>query len=441
MEAFTTEITPTADVPRFSKYVVLRTLQEALCSLEHVGIKFVMETSRLLNLSPATMRDILRHAAARSIVSMSDDPTQYGDLKSMHAKLSSFAMLSSLLGHATPVTSAAVSTLHRWDKVDPNVYDSEAEGSPSVWDFSSSQPHPTQMESVLVVGLGVMGLGMATSLKEKHYVVGCDISPARLAEALNHGLSTSSDLRSTIEDATCVLFVVEKYEQVMGILDQLEEQLRSRKVPLTIVTCTTMSASSATSIQERLKELNERIQYIEAPISGGPARAAKGELLIITGGHRAVLESKLSIFQHLASRLYHAGEVGSASKAKALHQISAAMNHLSSFEIFCAGLRTGVDGKQLYEILVKDAYNQYFADRIPKFLQSNYAPDARLAIWLKDLGITKAMLEAGGVDASLVDTEMALFSQAAEKGSKEDSDICVATCWQQFCHTMPEARL
>lgn len=49
----------------------------------------------------------------------------------------------------------------------------------------------------------------------------------------------------------------------------------------------------------------------------------------------------MPVFEHLASRLYYAGEVGNASKMKALHQISAAINHISSFEVLCAGVKCG----------------------------------------------------------------------------------------------------
>lgn len=53
------------------------------------------------------------------------------------------------------------------------------------------------------------------------------------------------------------------------------------------------------------------------------------------------MNAVMPVFEHLASRLYYAGEVGNASKMKALHQISAAINHISSFEVLCAGVKCG----------------------------------------------------------------------------------------------------
>ena len=174
----------------------------------------------------------------------------------------------------------------------------DASGVLYAWDFSEagllSPPSPltapappgdaatAPLGHVLVVGLGVMGLGMAVSLARWCQVTGCDVSAERLDEASKHSLPTVAvaDMCSILDLVDCVLLVVEKPEQVIAILDAASSSLASRIRPLTVISNTTMSAASAADIQRRILALGSHIRYLEAPISGGPARAFRGELLV-----------------------------------------------------------------------------------------------------------------------------------------------------------------
>lgn len=262
----------------------LQVLQEALYTLESVSLKFVMEAARSLDLDASTMRDILRYASARSAASIAKDEDDYGsDLTLMRSKLSIFTALTLSLQNSSPspITAAARSTIYRWENVEISHHSSDAPGSPTVWDFSDkSQYQSHQREKLVIVGLGVMGIGMALSAQKVYDVRGCDSNPERLAEADAQGLPTTPNLTSALIDVDCVLFVVQTTQEIMSILDQASDALTVRRKPLTIIVHSTISSKSAVMIQTRLFNLNKRIQYIEAPVSGGPARAYRGELLV-----------------------------------------------------------------------------------------------------------------------------------------------------------------
>jgi 3-hydroxyisobutyrate dehydrogenase-like beta-hydroxyacid dehydrogenase len=267
------------------KAATLQAIQGALYTLELTGLKFVIEASRRLALEPATMCDILRYASARSAPSMTEHTShRSGELEDMEHKLSDFASLGEEIGSPTPVTRCALAAVKRWWEDGTGYHSSAVVGSPTVWDFASSEPtRPLGLERrqrVLVVGLGVMGLGMAVSLAKSFDVTGCDVSAERLAEAQAHALSTTDDVGSCLEETDFLLFVVEKFEQIMGILDKAAAALASRTRPLTLIAHSTMSPSSAMVVRDRISELNNRLSFLEAPISGGPARAMRGELLV-----------------------------------------------------------------------------------------------------------------------------------------------------------------
>ncbi|KAF9766621.1 hypothetical protein IL306_000944 [Fusarium sp. DS 682] len=315
--------------------------------MEFIGLNFVINASRLLNLEAATMLDILRHASARSAVSMAKSVKQSEkDSTDMASSLASLVKLSSRLHYQSALMSSGLSLLEEWQAILPSPDDLEDSTNSSFLCANRLGTHELcASKRISVVGLGAMGLGMALSLKRSFFVVGCDVSPQRLDEAKSESLSVTSDVTSCVDEADSLLFVVETPQQISGIIRTISRQLVSRQRPLTIIVHTTMSSSSAMGLKEQVWQLNPNISYLEAPISGGPARAKRGELLMIVAGERAVLDDQLAVVQQMSSRIYYAGNVGNASKIKALHQVSAAINHVSSFEFTCLGLTCGIEGK------------------------------------------------------------------------------------------------
>ncbi|CEI67632.1 unnamed protein product [Fusarium venenatum] len=415
----------------FGTITILHVLPRALRILEYFGMEYAMTASTILNLDPATMRDIFRKASARSIVSVEQKVAQRPEyeIPDLIRDLKSIINLSSKIQYPTPLLSTTLSIIIEWQDTHPQSYSVGYLGSPTLMHLHNRELHKPQSQRIVVVGLGIMGLGMALSLQKLHHVTGCDIDQERLDEAKSASLPVTTDVASCLDKTDCLLFVLEKSEQILSVIGEISSQLKSRRKALVIIAHTTMSASSSIEIRDRIFQLNNTISYLEAPISGGPNRANSGELLIITGGERAVVEDKLSVLQQMSTTIYFAGRIGNASKMKALHQISAAINHASSFEITCLGLHCGIKSEILYDVLVKYAYNQYLADRLPKFLAEDYTPDARLSIWLKDLEIARNQVSETEINLSIIDKLLFLFKKAAENGDVSNSDISIAQFW------------
>ncbi|RGP63184.1 nad binding of 6-phosphogluconate dehydrogenase domain-containing [Fusarium sporotrichioides] len=323
---------------------ILHVLPRALRILEYFGLEYAMTASTILDLDPATMRDILLKASARSIVSVEQKEAQQQEyeMPDLIRDLKNIVNISSKIQYPTPLLSTALSTIEEWQDTHPRHYSIGDLGSPSLIHLHNRESHKPQSQRILVVGLGIMGLSIALSLQKSHHVTGCDVDQERLDEAKSASLPVTADVTSCLDRTDCLLFVLEKSEQILDVIGEISSQLESRRKALVIIAHTTMSASSSIEVRDRIFQLNNTISYFEAPISGGPSKAKSGELLIITGGERAVVEDNLSVLQQMSTRIYFAGRIGNASKMKALHQISAAINHTSTFEITCLGLHCGI---------------------------------------------------------------------------------------------------
>lgn len=267
--------------PSFGTAAVLQALCRALRGAEEFGLKYVMKATHFLDIEPSTMRDILRCASARSTISMQQEKDHVeSDVQDLTHDLREFLHFSASIGYPAPLMDSISSVMEEWQGSHSESYRPSSINAHSPATLSSNEPNRLQSDHILVVGLGIMGLGMAMSLSDSFQVTGCDVNSERLNQATLKSLSTCQDVASCLDNVDCVLFVLEKSEQVLKTIKDLSGQLESRDKPLTIITHTTMSASSAVEIEEKLLRLNNNISYLEAPVSGGPAKAEKGQLLV-----------------------------------------------------------------------------------------------------------------------------------------------------------------
>lgn len=241
-----------------------------------------MAASKHLNLEPATMRDILRNASARSIISMQQQDEEHvrNEGQNNILDLKHIFDISTQIAYPAPLMDSVLSTMGEWHDTHSQTLSADSCGGPSSRCSQSDGPDASQSKNILVVGLGIMGLRMALSLNKAYHVTGHDINRERLHDAESASLPVVSDITTTIDEVDCILFVLEKSQQILDVLEKVSTQLKSRQRSLSIITHTTMSASSSIEIRDRLLHLNKSITYLEAPVSGGPTKAESGQLLV-----------------------------------------------------------------------------------------------------------------------------------------------------------------
>ena len=140
-----------------------------------------------------------------------------------------------------------------------------------------------QKPHVAVIGLGSMGLGMASSLKRAGFdVTGCDVSDDAVARFVADGGKGAGTPAEAARGAGIVVSVVVNAAQTETILfgkDGVAETLAKDAV---FVSSATMDPDVARRLAKQLEATGRH--YLDAPISGGAQRAAQGELTILASG-------------------------------------------------------------------------------------------------------------------------------------------------------------
>jgi len=289
---------------------------------------------------------------------------------------------------------------------------------------SSSKP-----PVVGLVGLGAMGSGMAQSLRRAGHAPHVFDVRREAAEAFARDGGVACDSLAML-GAQCdvVISVVVNAQQTEAVLFGHGEApgcAASMKPGSLFVMCSTVDPNWSVALEARLEKLG--ILYLDAPISGGAARAASGQMTMMTAGTHAAYEKAGSLLDAMAAKVYRLGDrAGAGSKVKVINQLLAGVHIAAAAEAMALGLREGVDPAALYEVITHSAGNSWmFENRMAHVLAGDYTPLSAVDIFVKDLGLVLDVARASKFPLPLSSTAHQMFMQASTAGHAREDDSAV----------------
>jgi 3-hydroxyisobutyrate dehydrogenase len=169
------------------------------------------------------------------------------------------------------------------------------------------------------------------------------------------------------------------------------------------------------------------LRYVDAPISGGAAKAASGQMTMMTAGKPEAYAVAEPFLNAMAAKVYKLGDsAGAGSKVKIINQLLAGVHIAAAAEAMALGLREGVDAAALYEVITNSAGNSWmFENRMAHVLAADYTPLSAVDIFVKDLGIVLDMARATKFPLPLSSTAHQMFMQASTAGFAKEDDSAV----------------
>lgn len=283
--------------------------------------------------------------------------------------------------------------------------------------------------TVAVIGLGAMGLPMATRLAERFEVRGFDIAVERVALAAEKGVAAASSAAEAVADAEVVLVAVRTGAQLNDLLfgeAGLAPYLAHGAV---VILTSTVGTSGIGETAERLAA--HGAQLVDAPLSGGPVRAGEGDLLIVVGAVPAALEVARPALEQLASTLSIVGDKpGDGQALKTVNQLLCGVHIAAAAEALALADALGLDRERTLEALTAGAANSFMlGNRGPRALQAYDAEGAevlsRLDIFVKDLGIVgdAARRVHLSTPVAAAAEQLFLLGEAQGLGARDDSAV------------------
>jgi len=284
----------------------------------------------------------------------------------------------------------------------------------------------SDVRSVGVIGLGAMGLGVARSLLRAGFTVhACDVRPAVLELIAAEGGIAHDCPASVAASCDVIVIVVVNAEQTEQVLFGERGAVSALRPGSLVIACATVAPTFVVALGERLAE--QGLLLLDAPISGGAAKAAAGEMTMMTSGPEAAYARAGEILNGMAGKVYRLGQThGLGSKVKIINQLLAGVHIAASAEAMALGLREGVDPDALYEVITHSAGNSWmFENRVPHILAADFTPLSAVDIFVKDLGLVLDTARASKFPLPLTATAHQMFMQASSAGFGREDDSAV----------------
>ncbi len=197
------------------------------------------------------------------------------------------------------------------------------------------------------------------------------------------------------------------------------------------VSSATMDPAIARGLAQRL-EATDRL-YLDAPMSGGAARAAEGALTFLASGSAQAFAAARPALDAMAGRLYELGDAaGQGAAFKMINQLLAGVHIAAAAEAMAFAAKQGLDLRRVYEVITKSAGNSWmFENRVPHILDADYSPKSAVDILVKDLGIVQDMARAEKYPVPVAAAALQMFLMASGAGMGRDDDASVARLYAQ----------
>ena len=278
------------------------------------------------------------------------------------------------------------------------------------------------MKTVGMVGIGLMGHGIASNLVRKGWNVVLFDHPGNqpLDDLKAAGAQVMDDAADLAARSDVVLLVLTGSPAVEAVLTGPRGVLKGLRPGAVVIDCSTALPASTQRMAQAVVDAGG--QFLDAPMTRTPKEAAEGRLNLLVGGDASLLEQCRPLLACFAENITHVGPVSAGHSMKLLHNfVSLGMVTLLAEAGACAQ-RSGVAPEAFVEVLAKGGGGGIALERLKPFLLSQDPSGLRfsLANAQKDLGYYQTMAQdAGAYDAvaSAVLATLNVGSQRATGGA------------------------
>ena len=268
-----------------------------------------------------------------------------------------------------------------------------------------------------------MGYGIARSvLGAGHKVHGFDINPEQMTRFLAQGGEPGllDDVAGSLDAVICVVL---NGAQTQSVLGPLMSKLRKETV---VISCATLQPALARQLASDADGFG--LHYLDAPISGGAAKAAGGALSVMASGSAQAFAAAKPSLDAMAQTVFDLGDQpGAGSSMKAVNQLLAGVHIASMAEAMTFGMTQGVTPKQFVEVISQCAGTSWMLEnRAPHIVDGDYTPLSAVDIWLKDLGIVLDIAKDAKFGAPITAAALQQFVAASGQGLGGEDDAAVA---------------
>jgi L-threonate 2-dehydrogenase len=279
-----------------------------------------------------------------------------------------------------------------------------------------------------LIGIGNMGFGMAAHLRELGWPVAVhDIDPAAVSAATTLGARPCASAAELASRCDCVIVVVVDAAQVDAVLFGVDGVLAAQPLPQAVMLCPTIAPDDTERCAARLAE--QGVACIDAPVSGGPARAREGSMSLMVACENTLFDRHRGLFDALSSRVFRISEkVGDGARTKLVNNLLAGINLAGAAEVLALAERMGLDLAGTLAVIEQSSGQSWIgSDRMRRAIAGDLVPRAHTSLLSKDTRLAIEMARSAAFEVPLGAEAAATFARACEAGfaALDDASLLV----------------
>ena len=267
------------------------------------------------------------------------------------------------------------------------------------------------------IGVGNMGGPMCRNIikNTNHEVVVFDLSPDAVKMCTDLGASSAASVADVARTCDVVITSLPIPRIVEDVALGADGIAANAKAGTTYIDLSTNSPATARRLAEGMAA--KGVHMLEAPVSGGTARAKDGTIVIMVGGDAKDFEQQLPLLKSFSGEVIHVGPIGMGSTAKLINNMLAFCNAASAAEALMMGKRSGIDLKKL-DAVIRNAsgMSSGYSNMANKALAGDFAPTFALDLAHKDLRLALEMADELGVPGMIAPQVLNLMRMARGMG-------------------------
>jgi 3-hydroxyisobutyrate dehydrogenase-like beta-hydroxyacid dehydrogenase len=278
------------------------------------------------------------------------------------------------------------------------------------------------------IGLGKMGRPMTQRLLAAGYTVHVFNRSRGAVDALvAEGATAASSAADVAQRSDIVLTALPTPDSVQSVYSEMSSAARAGQI---YVDHSTVSPGLNRWCAKQLAARGA--DFLDAPVSGGPAGAQAGTLTVMVGGEQAVFERALPVLQAFGKNIKLCGPIGAGQVVKLINQLLVGVHTAAIAEAAVFGAKFGADPQVVLDLIGTSFGGSTMMTRnLPRFISRDFSPATPVGLILKDLGLIHDEAKTGGIPLLLGALAEQRFSEARARGMADEDMAALVKLWEE----------
>ena len=284
-----------------------------------------------------------------------------------------------------------------------------------------------------IIGVGNMGGGMARNLLSQGWPVNVyDLDSGKMQDLVPYGAVASVSIAQaaikSVVTIVCVVDAQQTQEVLFGANDESRGEAQSAEQGMeqgvaqamqlgrVVMLCPTLAPHDVERFAKALIPFG--LHTIDAPMSGGPVRAADGSMSLMVACEPMVFERHRALIEALSSKVFRISErVGDGARTKLVNNLLAGINLVGAAEVLVMAQKLGLDVANTLDVIEQSSGQSWIgSDRMRRALTGDYAPRAHMTLLEKDTRLAVEAAQSAGFEGPLGAAARDVFAQASAGG-------------------------